>query len=454
MSIRTIILFLFLILTGAACTSGGGRTASVTVTNNSGAKLAGVTVVLGDSDGAMKATGVTNAHGIATFSEAPANATVTTAYTCLYSGSTYTYYSLDVQYDVNEPVTLAVNDCSIIPGSGSSTTDSIGTITVNITTALSGTTITQNELMMNGLYWSGLPAVVSQLTLTIYPYQLQDDGKLSIYVLGRDANGLAVGYGMIQGQTFTDGMTMNIAVDKPVSFVQYHLTNLPVGAGFLCTNLDQTRSGKGEVWIIDCRELSSSSSTTTIAVAYIPGVGDQFQYSVDAFVDSSNGNVWVSSSQYLALAPSTLLSDQSIDFSQALAAPSGLSVAGSDTVTPELIWTGLDPAAEASYLFASFRLTSGSFVYLDIDNLSTARTSIKFPELPDSLAAFRPQGVGSFSIGSFASSNGSFRSSFSNFSTYFNALAPAPMRDAPGAPQLQFLQRKGLPVPYLRHSTL
>ncbi len=450
MKIRIFIFGLFLIILVAGCNSSSnnsGRTAAVTVTNHVGANLQGVTVVLGDSDGAMKATGVTNAMGEVKFLNAPANATVTAAYTCLYSGSTYTYYSLDVQYDVNEPVTLAVNDCSII--TPEATTAALGTITVNIMTAMSGTTITQSELTTNAsFYWTGLPAVVSQLTFSIYPYQLQDDGKLSIYVIGRDANGSPVGYGMIQDQTFTDGMTVNITVDKPVSFVQYHLTNLPLDTGLLCTDLYQMRSGKGGVWIDDCRNLSSSSTETTVAVAYIPGLGDQFQYAVDALVPASS--TWVSTSQYLALAPSTLLSDQNIDFSQSLAVPSGLSVAGSDTVRPALVWTGLDPAAEACYLFAGFQLASGYVGSLFVENLSSARNNIKFPELPDSLADFRPQAVESFGISCFASSNGLFRSSFS---TYFNVSAPVPMLDAAGSPQLQLLQRKGMPASYRRHAS-
>ncbi len=447
MSMRTIILCLFLIMAGAACTSGGDRTAAVTVTNNSGDKLPGVTVVLGDCNGAMKATGVTNAHGITTFPDPPANATVTAAYACLSSGSTFTYYSLEVAYDVNEPTTLAVNDCSSIPGSGSST-DALGTITVNITTAMSGT-ITQYQLMVNGLYsWSGLPGVVSQLTFSIYPYHLQYDRSLSLYVIGRDANGSAVGYGMIQDQTFTDGMTVNITVDKPVGFIQYHLSNLPARTDLLGAELYQMRTGKGGVLIDDHRGLSSSSTATTVAVAYIPGLGDQFQYIVHARFSPSSSYGWIDSSQYLALAPSPLLSDQNIDFSQALAAPSDFSVAGSDTVTPALTWTGLDPAAESCYLSAAFQLASRSFVYLSVDNLPPARNSIKFPELPDSLEEFRPQTNVYFSINCVSWSGGSLRNSAS---TYFNASVPVPMLDVAGAPQFQFFQRESQLMPYLRH---
>ncbi len=442
MKIRIFIFGLFLIILVAGCNSSSNNSSSrtaVTVTNNAGAKLSGVAVVLGDSEGAMKATGITNANGEATFPVAQANATVTAAYSCLYSGSTFTYYSLDVQYDVNEPVTLAVNDCSII---GPPAANAIGTITVNVTNALSGIAITQNELSTNRSIYYGFNAIISQLSFSIYPYDLQYDGKLSIYVIGRDANGLTVGYGMIQDQTFTDGMTVNITVDKPVSFVQYQITNLPLDANRLCTGLNQLRSWKGGVWIDDCRNLSSSSTETTIAVAYIPGLGDQFQYSVDAFVDSSSSNGWVGSGQYLAIAPSAVLSDQNIDFSQALAAPSDLSVAGSDTVTPELIWTGLDPAADVYFLSAAYHLASGYIGSFYIDYLSPARASIKFPELPDSLAAFRPQAVESFGIGCSASSNdGSFRFSYSS-----KVSMP------PASPQLQFLQRKGMPASYPRHA--
>ena len=47
---------------------------------------------------------------------------------------------------------------------------------------------------------------------------------------GRDAGGSAIGYGAALDQTFADGMTVNITVDQPMSFVQYQVSNIPPNA--------------------------------------------------------------------------------------------------------------------------------------------------------------------------------------------------------------------------------
>ncbi len=362
--------------------SGGSSSPLVTVTDLRGKKMADVAVVLGDRNGAMKNCGTTDANGQITFSDAPANATVTAAFSCLYSGATTTTYSLDVRYDVNGPVTLRVDGCQ--PPSGSF---DLGTLTLNVTNAISG--ITHNEVITN-LQLLGSNGLITQQTITITPHDLQSDGKLSIFVIGKDANDTSIGYGYLLDQTFTDGMTVNITVDQPVSFIQYQISDMPSTAYFLCSDVYQGRSGKGGVWVNDCHSLSSAPTSTTVNVPYIPGLGDHFLHSV--FVSSSlyNGNTSVSSSQYLSAGPSaTTLSNQSFDFSQALAVPN-LTVSGTDTPTPTFSWTGVDPDATMISVFADIRLSSASDVYLSISNMSVTRTSITVPELPDSLAAFRP----------------------------------------------------------------
>jgi len=99
----------------AGCKSSGGNDGApviVTVTDYSGIRVPNAAVVLGDSNGAMRNYGVTDADGQITFSNAPANSTITAATTCLWSGSTTTTYSIDVQFDVNGSAVLSLNNCS------------------------------------------------------------------------------------------------------------------------------------------------------------------------------------------------------------------------------------------------------------------------------------------------------------------------------------------------------
>ncbi len=399
-----IIIGLFTVLAG--CSGSSGSSIVVTVCDQSGNKP-GVTVVLGNSDGAMKNQGTTDANGQIVFPDPPANATVTAAFSCLYSGATTTTYSLDIRYDVNGPVTLRVDGCP--PPSDSYTgSTALGTVTLNVTNAISG--ITQNEVSTNQRLYLGYKSLITQQTITITPYDLQADGKLSIFVIGKDANDTSIAYGYLLDQTFTNGMTVNITVDQPLSFVQYQISNIPSTANSLCTDLDQGRAGKGGVWVGDCHDLSSAATSTTVNVPYIPGLGDQFLYGVYVSSYQYNGNTSISSYQYLSPGPfAPTLSNQSFDFNEALAAPS-LTVSGTDTPTPTLSWNGVDPDATRVRFFAALRLSSGSNFYLSVYDLNIARTSITFPELPDSLAASRPTAVSFFSVDT-ATDSGAFRSS-------------------------------------------
>ena len=422
MAVRIFGLCLIAAIVGTAgCGSdrNGDTSTVVTVTNMNGSRLPGVIVVLGDSNGAMKTSNMTNDLGEVTFVDAPANATITAALSCVVIPESRAVNSLDIKYDVNGPVTLQLNDCSLSSGTPPYAGAVLGTVTVNVTNALPG--VTQNTIFTNQPVFPDPPyGLISQKTLTITPYDLQQDGKLSLYVIGRDAVGASIGYGMLLDQNFVNGMTVNIAVDQPMSFVQYHIMNLPLTVNHLCAGIDHMRTGKGSVWVNNCDSLSSSLSTTTVMVPYIPGLGDQFSFSVSADNDQETADRFVSSNQYLSLGPAAL-GDQNIDFSQALTAPT-LSVTGANTATPTLIWTALDPAADRRWLFAGFNFNQA--VYMSFFNdLSPTRTSFRFPELPDALAVFRPTGVMYFSIDTFDDSGGVFRAS-GGF--YFNLQVPAP----------------------------
>lgn len=382
-----------------------GRPILVTVSGYSNKALSNVTVVLGDSNGTMKAYGTTDSNGQITFADAPANATVTAAMSCLHSGATTTTNSLDVRYDVNEDVVIYLEGCtdwSGVPASGPST---LGTVTINVTNALSD--VVSNEILNMPILNSSL---MTQETLTIEPYDLQKDGKLSIIVIGRDAAGNPVGYGALLDQTFIDKMTVNVSVDQPMSYIQYNLTNMPATANFLCSGILQRRMEKDRTYYLSvCNGLSPEPSSTSISVPYIPGLGDQFSYQVSLEVtlpDADSRCV-----QFLEYQGASAPSDQSFDFNTALSAVSP-TVSGADTARPTLSWTAVDPAAQDFYVFAQFHRSSLSSLYLSFDDLSLGRTSVTFPELPDSLAAFRPAGVELFGVSTSAFDANVMKSSY------------------------------------------
>jgi len=429
------LLFLSCTLLFHGCSGSGSNVTQVTVTDQSGNQLPDVTVVLGDSNGAMKTYGTTNAAGQITFADPPVNATVTAAYSCLQSWATTTIYSLDSRYDVNGPVALQLATCSVssdVPAAGF-------TITINVTNAING--ITQNEITTsNGRLIGYSPSVITQATASIFPVlDLQSDGKLSLVVIGKDANGTAIGYGALLDQTLIDGMTINIAVDKPMGSVQYQITNIPATATDLCPSLTQVRTGKGFFSNINCRSLSSAVTSTTISVPYAPGLGDQFIYGVyvDTYRYGGSGSSF-DSHQYIGITglPATVPSDQILDLSRTLAAPA-LVISGVTTSTPTFSWSGADPGATDTSLSAEFYLPSRASLYVNLYNISRTRTSITFPELPDSLAAFRPAGVFIVSLDTSAAGE-LYRSSGD---TYFGPLgSPGQLPD----PALQGLRSIGM----------
>jgi hypothetical protein len=314
-----------------------------------------------------------------------------------------------VQYDVNEPVDLYLqNNCDfyVYPYSPP---PALGVVTINVTNTLSG--VTQNEILNKPPFEVG--TLITRYTMTVDTYDLQSDGKLSIIVVGKDHLGGLIGYGALLDQTFTDGMSVDITVDQPVSFVRYQFTNLPATADTLCFGILQSRTDKGSAYYMNtCSVHSSLPPSATVNVPYIPALGDRFHYSVNLYLYPDNSGMY-GSGQYLALSgpAGSAPSDQTFDLSQALTAPSDLAMSGATTATPTLSWSGVDPASRDFSVWASLRLPSGSSLFFSPGQLSLTRTSITFPELPDSLAEFKPVNVDLFGVHTSASDEAMYKSS-------------------------------------------
>jgi len=411
-----IVIAIFSIVSG--CGSGGssdkGAPVIVTVTDYSGIRIPHATVVLGDSNGAMRASGVTDEDGQITFKNAPANATVTAATTCLRSGTTITTYSIDVEYDVNGSVVLSLDNCTatsvILPPVNDSP---LGTVTVNVTNTPGN--VTQTQITVGRQIFSSLGGLITRQTITIRESDLDSNGAFSIMVTGMDAYYNTVAYGVLLDQTFTDGMTVDIPMG-PMSFVQFQITNLPTTAVSLQPSVriygsEILRPGSRSTYT--SYSLISAPSSTTMQVTYIPGIGNQVNYQIDVGLDQDHDGI-ADSHQGLSLNLSaTTPSNQSFDLSKALPAPS-VTVTGADTATPTLYWSGADPAATS--IFVSARLhTSTADLYLSLSNLTRSRASIRYPELPDSLVAFRPNKVEYFSVYTSAFEGSVYKSSYGSY---------------------------------------
>jgi len=376
---------------------GGGVSGSlrVRVTGNNSTRVQNATIVLGNSNGGMITYGTTDANGEYTFSNPPANATVTAAYSCVYSGNTYTNYSLPVLYDVNvAAVTVGVNDCN------SNQTTALGTISVNATNSIGAATYWEIKISGSGY---GSNDLSSSQTYTVYPSMLQSDGKLSVVVIAEDGSYNPVGYGAVLDQTFVNGMTVNINVNQTFSYVQYTLNNIPATVKSVGGELSMVRKDQG-VYTSNWG-LSSTSTTTTLSVPYIPGFGDTFQYYAGVGLDQ-NGNGYNDSSLWLgnfgiqASAPS----NHTFDFSQMPAIPSNVTVSyATGTATPTFSWTGSDASADFVMIYGNGNASGGEWLNMDII-ASPTRTSVIFPELPPVLASFRPATVTDLTVNNLVNS--------------------------------------------------
>jgi hypothetical protein len=399
---------------GGSSSSNEGAPAIVTVIGYSGIRVPEATVVLGDGNGVMKAYGVTDAKGQITFKNAPANATVTAAITCLRSGATTTTYSINVEYDVNGSAVLSLDNCAdpsiVYPGPGPAL--ELGTVTVNVTNMPGD--VTQNQMTVGRHIFVGYGSLITTQTVTITENDLDSDGTFSIIVIGRDINYNTVAYGILLDQIFTDGMTIDIQMG-PMSFVQYQISNIPATAVTLQPSMSIYRTGLGFGSDHHPYSFISAPSSTTIDVAYIPGFGNQVSYQIEVGLDQDRDGV-ADSYQSLRLESSVSVpSNQSFDLSKALPAPY-VTVAGADTATPTLSWSGADPAATSIYIGASLRSSTTNW-YLSPGNLMRSRSSIRYPELPDSLAAFRPNNVDYFFVYTSAFEGNLNKTSYGSYQT-------------------------------------
>ena len=351
----------------------------VRVVDYAHAPVTGATVVLGNSVGAMLSSGITDVNGEYTFDTPPLNATVTSVQ--IVTGQSWSY-DINIAYDVNSSeVTLGLplgNSDSNAPGVGP---NPIGTLTLNVSNA-TGTATRNSVFIGNTKYASN--TLVTQGTYTVNLSDIQSDNKLSIFAVSYDVNDQPVHYGALLDQICSDGTTTSISVDQPVSFVQYQMTNIP-SASMFNEYFFYSRKGvrlPGSAYTYT--PLTSATTATSLVHYYLPEVGDDSSYLFtvnDGSLDGITFKGW----------GTAVFSNQSVDLGHPTI-PSNLMVSyATGTATSTLSWSG---DASAGVLYGNGNAGASNFYF----TAAPSRTSIRFPQLPNSVAGAWPVGIGWFCV--------------------------------------------------------
>ncbi len=371
----------------ATATTGAAAIRVRVVDEITDAVITGATVVLGDRTGALVTTGTTDTNGEYTFTDPPANATVTAAVSGPYVwNASRTRYRLETNYDVNMPeITLAVEKPSQLL--------SIDRVTVNVSVDPGITNVVGWKYYPNG-EWEHV-VTDNPLPLAIMESDVQKDGNISIILVGVDANGTPVAYGALldQPQTIV-GTTVDITIDKTtIDTATVDLQNVPAAALALITEMDITRSGvnKAEWLSTDYQPIPSS------IVHVVPNYGDWFESTIGVFVDRNSDSAIDGAYGMIRLTKTFADQVMTVDFTASRYPPiaSDTTIMDKGTARPSISWLGTDETSDQ----LEIEIDYGNV--WDANDPNTAdyrydlvvpptRTSIVFPELPDGLDAFRP----------------------------------------------------------------
>ncbi len=370
------ILVIFISISFSGCSDDGNPgSLRVRVVNADGKEIANSTVVLGNPDGSMVTFGTTDATGMIRFQNPPVNATVTAAIDC--QSSSYHYYFLEAVYDVDiSEVTLVLSECT--DGFDS------GTLNVNVTDGISG--IAYRTVTVGGITYGGDSYSFS---LYVGSYFFQSDGKISVVAVGYDANDNPVGYGLLLDQTFYDGLTVDVTIDKTdLGEIEYRLQNIPQSAmEYSLTNPITRKDADTFVFSI----WGEPPVPSSVIIPYILDFGESYKFIANLYLDGDGDGA--SDSRIGIHKKSLTQSSQVFDFSKTPLIPSNLTFSMTKPNCPTILWSGSDPSSQFVRIFLSSSTSSPDKSYFSYSfTLPPSRTSIVFPELPETLAAFRPTG--------------------------------------------------------------
>jgi hypothetical protein len=378
------LLGIFMSIFFSGCSDDGNPgSLRVRVVNEGGQEIADATVVLGNSDGSMITYGTTDATGIVRFQNPPNNATVTAGIHC--QAYSRTYYYLAAAYDVNiSELTLMLYDCS---------EGDYGTLNVNVADGLSG--IDYREVTVGGLTYGGDS---HSFSFGIGSYFFQSDGKFSLVAVGYDANDQPVGYGLLLDQTFSDGMTVDVTIDKTgFGQIEYLMKNIPQSAMRYILANPITRKGADTYVFSIWGEAPVPASVT---IPYILDFGESYRFTATLDIDRDGDEI--TDSEIGIVRKSLTQSNQTFDFSKTPLIPTDLTFSMTKPDCPTISWNGGDASAQFVGIFLSDSSTAPVKSYFSYSFvLPPSRTNIVFPELPETLAAFRPTGYQGLDISTY-----------------------------------------------------
>jgi len=379
------IFVIFFSMSFSGCGDGGNPgSLRVRVVNEDGKEIADSTVVLGNPDGSMITFGTTDATGIVRFQNPPNNATVTAAIGCQASSSFY--YVLAVAYDVNiSEVTLILYDCS--DGSDS------GTLNVNVADGLSG--IDWREVTVGGLTYGSNS---HSFSFYLWSDLFQSDGKFSAVAVGYDADDNPVGYGLVLDQTFYDGITVDATIDKTdLGQIEYLLQNIPQTAmKYILANPLTRKDADTYVFSI----WDNAPVPASVSIPYILDFAESYKFIAIVRLDGDGDGT--TDSEIGMQKNSLTQSSQIFDFSKTPLIPSNLTFSATKPDCPTISWSGSDASSQFIKLYLYSHMSSPAESYFSYSIvLPPSRTSILFPELPETLAAFRPTGYQDLDISTY-----------------------------------------------------
>jgi len=372
----------FCLLAIAACSDDdpNANRLTVKVIDGYGQGIENATVVIGNQSGGLMSYVTTNEIGEAYFSSLPSNATVTAAFSCYASSYKTTYYYLETIYDVNiSAVTLMLGTC------GQNTQREVD---IHVTYEVEG--IAFSDVTLGPITYSG-----TNVTMDVYGFQ--DDGNISVFATGYDNEDNIKGYGFALDQPVVDGSVIDIVIDRTDLVQHTHsLVNVPLNtvsysafASLLrkhsATNLPYNFVG------------DTAPVPATITTYSFDSFSDSNEFGASLTLDQDNdGNSdgRVGFARYVQDA-----SDQVYDFSLVPALPGDLTYNQGTTSRPIISWTNNDTLSTAQKLFISYRSQEPERASFSCSLTAPATvTSLIFPELPDTLAAFRPSAYNALSL--------------------------------------------------------
>ncbi|MFC1613435.1 hypothetical protein ACFL23_03840 [Patescibacteria group bacterium] len=334
-----------------------------------------VDVVLGDSSSKLITTGKTDVNGIITFTNAPANATITAA------------YGNQLQSIIGVNVSNVTIDLDVFEAE-------VGNVNVTIINAPDNLDYWE---INPGSNYESISSTITTANTTIEDYDLQRDGKLTLVVYGYDQTDNLICYGTAPSISLYDdnvydlqkdgGLTRGVSgyyLDQTIDisktdFSQITVTvkNIPIASTDLWMTSWFFIQETDYHYTYKTHFTTPIDSTIVETFKFIPEheLGE-VGYSIGAEIRFKNGE-----EQWISKSISTL-SNFDIDVSNAPPLAKDVLIIDASSDTPTISWSGGTTIADVTIIYMSNYLLK---IYIPAN-----KTNFIFPELPDTLSSYRP----------------------------------------------------------------